>query len=487
MAFTRFSKRLMAFLLACSCLIPLSAVAREIDFSNMEFHEPVDTLYWKLHPQDGIEVLPIEYGMSSFRVRHPISFKNARFYSEAGFLGVRFDSTANFKYAQFDSTAVFFDTKFYSEADFGAAFRSEADFNSADFHSTADFCWAQFDSTADFSAAQFRSAADFSSAQFNSRVDFFLAMFHSEADFSISHFDSKVDFSEAQFDSTVEFYATKFYSDVDFFMAMFHSKANFREAQFKSKVSFKYAKLPHSLEFREVTDIAEEIDFTSARPPGENDKCRIALTGTDIDKIKINMRLFELWFPADTTFMKSIDGVDTTIVPTDDEKTSVYESVLRKLKDDGFMDSYRILDIDYREFKYRNEGGLNWYVANTFHRFWWNYGYAKELIFLWTVGFLLLFSVLNINFYRRLSENVYAIPFLGKWDYDSMRWPKSWIYYWLQVVTYTSIIFFGLKMDIAKFKQGVVRNHPFLFVYLMFIYVLGLICVGFIANIIFAR
>ena len=453
----------MKIIIAAFIILPClsnSVSAEGMYFSGEEFHEPVDAEYWKHHPRIGIEVQSF-LDMSYVKFRHLFFFDQSDFYFGA-----------DFSRAQFESSVVFSGAQFYSAATFEYAY----------FDDVTDFSGAQFDSTADFSSSRFNSKAEFDNTQFDSSVDFGQTQFDSNADFNRARFASKASFKYAHFDSAVVFSGAKF-----------HSKADFREARFAGNVIFRYATLPDSLDFREVIDIAKEINFTSAYPPDENKKCRIALAGADIDKIKINMRLFELWFPADTSFIDSLVGNDPIKVihrifsPRYDEKTSVYESVLKNLKDDGLMDSYQILDIEYREFKYRHQGGLNWYVANTFHRWWWNYGYAKELIFLWTLGFLFLFSVLNINFYRRLSENVYAIPFLGKWDNNSMRWPKSWIYYWLQVVTYTAIIFFGLKMDIAKFKEGVVRNHPLLFAYLMFIYVLGLVCLGFIANIIFTR
>ncbi|MEE9553918.1 MAG: hypothetical protein V3W18_06430 [candidate division Zixibacteria bacterium] len=504
MEFTRLAKRLMVILLACSCFQPLTTVAQVIDFAGAEFHEPVDVEYWKQHPRNGVDVTPfLRKGKVMFR--HPISFRGARFYSMSDFNYAQFNSATEFNNVQFNFAAGFYRAQFNSKIDYRLAhFHSSVDFESAVFNSTVDYNYAHFDSSANFKFADFQSTADFSGARFFSSAEFFNAQIHSTADFSNAGFASWAEFLNVQFHSTADFADAVFLSDayfefvdfhstVDFEFANFHTMANFRGARFKDKVSFNNSTLPDSLDFREVINIANEIDFTYSNPPSENEKCHIALAGTDIDKIKINMRLFELWFPADTTFIVSLAASDTIRLidridsSSYDEKTSVYESVLKKLQDDGFMDSYRILDINYREFKYRHEGGLNWYVANTFHRLWWNYAYSKELIFLWTLGFLLLFSTLNINFYRRLSEDVYAIPFLGEWDNDSMRWPKSWIYYWLQVVTYTSIIFFGLKMDISKFKQGVIRSHPFLFAYLMFIYVLGLVCMGFIVNIIFTR
>jgi hypothetical protein len=166
--------------------------------------------------------------------------------------------------------------------------------------------------------------------------------------------------------------------------------------------------------------------------------------------------------------------------------------VLKKLKDDGFMDSYQILDIEYRQFKFHHGpkllGILNiGPLLNILNNVWWYYGYNKELVFVWAIGFWVLFSLVNLKVYPKFSESVYAIPFLEKLETSLLTGVKKRLFYFLQVVTYTAIVFFGLKMDVAKFKKGVVREHPWLFIYLMFVYVLGLVCLGFIVNIIFTR
>ena len=184
------------------------------------------------------------------------------------------------------------------------------------------------------------------------------------------------------------------------------------------------------------------------------------------------MELFELWFP-----QKDNIGID--------QKSGIYESVMKKLKEDGLMESYQILDIEYRKFKSRNDGGLDWYIGDTFQDMWWNYGYSKQRILLWSIGLWMLFSLINLSLYSRLSEEVYGISFLESLRNVNISGSKKIAVHVLQVIVYTAIIFFGLKMDIEKFKPASVRTHIFLFIYLLVIFVSGLICLLCIVNYIF--
>jgi len=265
-----------AFILICSCLLPLSTPAQTIDFSGRKFKEPVNIEFWKRNLQPGIEIDSTSTRFPKVIFHQPINFNSATF-----------DARASFGWATFDSTAYFYE----------ATFKDWANFLLATFEDTADFSRATFDSTAYFAKVTFGATADFS-------------------------------------------------------WATFEETANFRGAHFKDNVSFFAATLPKQLDFRGVTEIAKEINFTWAEPPCVTCKCQIVLVDADISKIKLNMRLFELWFPDD---------------PTYDKRCSVYEQVLKKLENDGFMESYEILDIEYRQFKARHKGGLSWYVADIFH------------------------------------------------------------------------------------------------------------------------
>jgi uncharacterized protein YjbI with pentapeptide repeats len=469
-------------LLFCICLslLPLGAVAQVIDFSLKTIEEPIDIDFWKRHLQKGIEIDSSNGYLPHLILHRPINFAEATFYSRVNFWFAEFNSTADFSQTKFKDTGYFEWATFDSSVSFfGAEFDSTADFGYTRFKGSADFGGAAFDSSVSFSAASFHSGANFSGTDFKGRPDF-----------SGATFDSSVGFFNAEFNSTADFWGTEFKNGAYFAETKFKGKADFGEARFGDDIIFSNAILPDTLDFTYVKDISKEIDFTLAQPPLSGGKCRIALVGAEISKIKLNMALFTLCFPTDTTFGKSSAGKDSIIgiySTSYDGQLSVYESVLKKLKDDGFMESYQILDIDYRRFKYKHGGFFDRRILNTFQRWWWNYGYSKELVFLWAIGFWVLFSLVNLKVYPKLSESVYTIGFLEKIQESAYTGIKKWIFYALQVVSYTAIVFFGLKMDVAKFKKGVVREHPWLFVYLMMVYVVGLVCLGFIVNIIFTR
>ena len=267
---TRLSVCLTAFILVWSCIHSLSAAVQKLDFSFKKFEEPMNTEFWERHLQPGIEIDSSVRFKDQYSVIfcHPVYFARVQFNSRVHLSGVKFNFIASFIGAKF--------------------------------HSTAYFCEAQFHSMAKFYAARFDSIADFAYAQFDSTADFGIVSFHSKADFNPAYFDGEANFSR-----------TFFGDKANFSGATFDTMADFRSAQFRGKVNFGDSKLPCNLDFRYVTEITREIDFTYCLPPSKDTKCRIALEGTDISKIKLNMYLFDLWFPADTIFRDSVYGDDT--------------------------------------------------------------------------------------------------------------------------------------------------------------------------------
>ena len=67
----------------------------------------------------------------------------------------------------------------------------------------------------------------------------------------------------------------------------------------------------------------------------------INLVGSDIDRIKINYEQFKLWFPKFTTYQ---------------DRISTYESLLEKFNNQGYKESYKLLDIEFKEFLYCMNG-----------------------------------------------------------------------------------------------------------------------------------
>ncbi|MCP4580868.1 MAG: hypothetical protein GY839_04575 [candidate division Zixibacteria bacterium] len=468
-----------------------------IDFSSTTFNDSICREYWLENNQAWIEVDTTNY-WSPIIFIPGIIFDFSSFSKRVEFYYAHFESELSFNSAEFKSDAVFNDVIFNSLISFGGA----------DFRSFASFYGTMFKDTANFDGSIFNALTNFYETDFGTSASFKHATFKDDVNFAHANFNSAVvDFENATFDSTAFFWHTTFGPMVIF-----------REASFLKNAEFYGAKLPDTLDLRSVTQIKGKLDFTYSLPPRLSKKCLIALAGADISKIKLRMDLFELWFPdssfivqdgfivqagkkdtviaADTTILNDSSLVitaDTLIgiwdkeIFSHDHKIAVYEQLLEKLASDGMMESFKILDIDYRKFKAKHSGGFSWYFLDTFQDWWWNYGYTKERVFIWAIGFWLLFSFINLFFYHKLIDGVYSIGFLGAHKYQASKGIKKLIFYNLYVITYTAQIFFGLKMNMDNFKTGVIKEHPFLFSYLMIVYIVGLICLGFIVNIIFTR
>ena len=369
------------------------------------------------------------------------------------FEGVKFDSAINFKRVEFDSAAVFSKAMFYSQVNFSTAiFYSNAYFSGTEFHSPVDFSNAFFKSDVDFTGTKFKSLATFKGTTF-----------HSYTKFSYAQFNSNVSFFDATFDTNVDFFLTKFHSQVDFFAA-----------QFNSSVGFDLATLPDYLCFEYVRKIKNEIDLTYAhldehkRTNNKNYRCKINLLNSDISKIKINYEIFKLWFPNYSTY---------------EEKISTYEKLLKKFKDDSFLESYKKLDIEYQDYKNTYNGKI---VLNWFLKYWWNYGYDKELVLVWSLCLFLVFSFLNSFLFEYLQRNVFEVNFKFYTKIDSkhslLKTLKNSALYSINPLIYTAVIFFGIKISLEHFKKfsGWV-------LYIWLIYIVGLFCLAYIFNIIIVK
>lgn len=404
----------------------------------------------------------------------------ALFHIPLDFSSSRFKKTADFSYAHFDSTAEFSLADFNSAAKFAfSEFHSSVFFHSSHFHSTVTFSGSRFNEWAGFSYVRFDSTVDFGGARFVTTAEFGGAGFHGRASFDFVHYYSTARFHYADFDSTVFFVNTCFDSAANFDGAHFGKEANFTSTKLNDKFIVTDAVLPDLLNFSYIMDFPHNIDFTYCKldpikKQNPNYRCKIALYGSDISKISINMDLFELWFP----------GPDSSY----EQKVSVYEKVLKKLHEDGFTESYQRLDIEYQKLKLEHSGlsALAW-----FQDIWWRFGYSKERVFMWAGAFLGVFFGLFLWRFRRLYD-IYPIDFLHLNTHALRRSainPFSYAFrYIIHVILYTLIVFFGLKLDLDKFrKNGQQRTAGYYSTLslLLFCYFVGLFCTAYIVNIIF--
>jgi hypothetical protein len=159
-----------------------------------------------------------------------------------------------------------------------------------------------------------------------------------------------------------------------------------------------------------------------------------------------------------------------------DEYTGIYETLLSKLKNEGKKESYERLDIEYHHFKAAKSTFWG-RIADKAQEQWWNYGYSRLRVVLWTFLFLGIFFVFNLLFWRGMQQ-VYPIP--QEYIYvDRFERPVRYRFVaLLRVLLYTVYVFFSLKIDLPRLKV----TKPALVVYFFLQWQVGLWCLFFIVN-----
>jgi hypothetical protein len=188
--------------------------------------------------------------------------------------------------------------------------------------------------------------------------------------------------------------------------------------------------------------------------------CRILLNNSDLDKTNFsytsNLSLY---------FLNHMSK---------DDAAFAYESLLSKFKREGKYESYRAVDIEYKQFRAKT-GNFWMKFENFWDHIWWNYGYSKELILFWTIGLLLFFSLLNGLAWKDIQD-IYSPAFTFKAEHR-FHSPKN---YQLRkaaiILLYTAFIFFSLHIDLSRLSLKKLK-----FVFLFFCqYTIGLLCLFFI-------
>jgi hypothetical protein len=198
----------------------------------------------------------------------------------------------------------------------------------------------------------------------------------------------------------------------------------------------------------------------------------IYLNKTDLSKLHLDYIHFKLLFfdPKDRTHQDS---------SSDEDKEIVYEGLLHNFQAAGQSDSYEILDVEYRTWLWgKKMGQLKWLPDP--RRWWWYYGFRKEWVFFWALFFVGFFSVINYYRLNDLNQNVYQladIPVLPKLGSEPFSWKRAKTRFWYSIV-YTSSIFFRLTINVDKIRF----NRAAAAFYILVIYVLGVVCLAYMAN-----
>lgn len=204
-------------------------------------------------------------------------------------------------------------------------------------------------------------------------------------------------------------------------------------------------------------DGVDTVEFFECRSIGPNTRLFLPSRGKTVLKI-VNTDLTNLKF-------EYVEGFEIYQWSDRYLTLSLYEQLLAKFSAEKNQRSLMNVDIEY--FKYRNNNIVNFLAS-----IWWYYGYEKWYIVIWTLGFLVFFSIINTYHWQQIYC-VYKIRSVN--DITSTR--NLWLKF-CKVFVFTSLIFFSLRVDFEKLsfkKTG-------LLLYFFMIYVVGLFCLFFIAK-----
>lgn len=226
--------------------------------------------------------------------------------------------------------------------------------------------------------------------------------------------------------------------------------------------------------------VKQIVNFNNCKflPGGKIDLDQIdTISFTDCNNSGADVRLFGTGDKSKVTVLK-IENSDLTNVrfeydedfqlyqwPDRYKTISVYEQLMTKFAAEKRQRSYERLDIEY--FRYRNNA-----LVNFLAKIWWNYGYEKWYIAIWTIIALLFFTIINISFWKILSKTYKVEPV------NDIGNTTSVILRFCKVFVFTSIIFFSLKVDFEKLSFR--KTGPML--YFFAIYITGLFCLFFIVK-----
>jgi hypothetical protein len=294
----------------------------------------------------------------------------------------------------------------------------------------------------------------------SAEIHFMKCVFDKSVTFQFSKLDGNIRFHRYElnvFNGRVAFKDCKITGTIDLSNSKIHSYLGFPQCVMSGELTLP-SMLPDTLDLSGLRyQFVHSLNLTGFSVTPGQEKL-VNLFNTDLTNIKLDYKYFELYFPANIT---------------DDEIKGVYESLLEKLKKDGFEASVEKLDIEYKKYKFKKEGKwLNDFIQKE----WWNYGYKKELIFRNSIIFYLFFSIIIMLFFRPLLKNVYSIENILAAYADNKKGIIGLVSKRVFLpLAYTFILFFGLKIDVGQMNF---RNVlPLLFV--IIVYSTGLICSAF--------
>ena len=186
----------------------------------------------------------------------------------------------------------------------------------------------------------------------------------------------------------------------------------------------------------------------------KNSEVKLGVINSNLDNIRFD------FLPNIRLMFDSIDSKDAI--------ANSYKNLLEKFEHEGRERSYKIVDLQYRNFKDNR-------IFHFLNCIWWYHGYEPGLVFIWTLGFLIVFFFFNLKYWRQIFE-IYPLK-EGQQAGLYKRSNKKLRFYSI-VLLYTLFIFFSLRVDLNKLNF---KNLKFVYFFLAQ-YLIGLWCMVFIIR-----
>lgn len=186
----------------------------------------------------------------------------------------------------------------------------------------------------------------------------------------------------------------------------------------------------------------------------ESEPCKLRIVNSDFNNIDI------IW---NNSLKLDFDSTDQP-----DIIKNTFENLLSKYKQESKEDSYQIVDLQYKS---RMQGSLFHFID----RLWWNHGYGKYRVFLWTAVLLTIFMIFNFLFWN----GIHATYTIVEYDCAQSNKHKVFLVKSKAVLLYTVFIFFSLRVDFEKLKT----SSPLSYItWFFFQYLTGIFCLLFIVK-----
>jgi hypothetical protein len=254
----------------------------------------------------------------------------------------------------------------------------------------------------------------------------------------------------------------------------------FSGIELRDEFIIKSTPLPKYIRLNEIVckNKTGQLDLTQFLMTDSSAVCDLSIGKEMPGLIKANYKYFNLIFESATSMY---------------EKERIYTELLNMQRSNYFLDGYEKLDKEYKAFKYLNKKTVVSRLENWIDKHWWDYGYDKFKVLANSVKLFFVFFVINLLLYKELTKVYHPEKFKSfversdnsnlNLQYPIANYLKKYIGQAPVVFLYTAFLFWGVKFDLDELEL----KKPFYMTLIIGQYIVGLICLAYIANYIISK